>query len=240
MKLSVRNIFCLFFSLGLLSNSKSQSLHVGGLFPTIDHSGTLTNKLDYSIYYFGAFPMVNLPKTQDPYFHLLYLEQALTYKVTSAFSVTGSYVYQQENVLSSHAIHENRFYIQAKYKHPLNARINLTMRLRFDGRFINDGVSAKIPFTHRLRYLIGIDRPINKKLYFTAYEEAFFNTFKNASKVYGENWAYIALGKKINERNKLEAGILYVTWNVGSNNWFNQYYGQFTWISNLDFRKKKK
>ena len=67
----------------------------------------------------------------------------------------------------------------------------------------------------------------------------FFNTFKNAGAIYGENWAYTALGKRLNENNKIEAGILYVTWNIGNNNWFNQYYFQITWISHIDFRKKK-
>jgi hypothetical protein len=48
--------FLLFFSFG---SSMAQTAYVGGLFPTIDHLGKLTNKLDYSLYYFGAFPLVN-------------------------------------------------------------------------------------------------------------------------------------------------------------------------------------
>lgn len=43
-------------------NTKAQSTYVGGLFPTIDHSGTITKHLDYSFYYFGAFPLVNFNK----------------------------------------------------------------------------------------------------------------------------------------------------------------------------------
>ena len=100
-------------------------------------------------------------------------------------------------------------------------------------------MTNETPFTHRVRYLIGLDVPLNEKLYFTAYEEAFFNTFQNAGAVYGENWAYLAVGKKLNQKNKIEAGILYVTWNIGKANWFNQYYLQITWSSHLDFRKKK-
>ena len=46
-------VFC------LTASSKAQSTYVGGLFPTIDHSGTITKYLDYSFYYFGAFPLVN-------------------------------------------------------------------------------------------------------------------------------------------------------------------------------------
>ena len=220
---------------------KAQSTYVGGLFPAIDHSGTLTNKLDYSLYYFAAFPMVNFNKpnvSKDAYFNLLYLEQALTYKVSSKFSVTGSYLYQRANVVYDNYVNENRFYLQAKYKHSLK-KINFTHRLRFDGRFIKNRITNETPFTHRVRYLIGMDVPINDKLYFAAYEEVFFNTFSGANKVYGENWAYAGVGKKLNEKNKLELGVLYVTWNTGGTNWFNQYYVQLTWSSHLDIRKNK-
>lgn len=228
----------------ILSSSpilRAQSINVGGVFPTIDHSGTISSKLDYSLYYFAAFPLVNFDKpdvSKDSYFHLFYSEQALSYNVNSKFSLTGSYVYQRENVVYDNYVNENRFYVQAKYKHSIN-KVNLTHRLRFDGRYVHNRFTNETPFTHRVRYLIGMDVPINEKLYFTAYEEAFFNTFENAGSVYGENWAYAALGKKLNGRNKIEAGILYVTWNIGKQSWFNQYYFQLTWISHLDFRKKK-
>jgi hypothetical protein len=115
----------------------------------------------------------------------------------------------------------------------------LTHRLRFDGRFVQNRFTNETPFTHRVRYLIGMDVPINEKLYFTTYEEAFFNSFKNAGVVYGENWAYAALGKKLNKNNTIEAGILFVTWNIGNDEWFNQYYFQLTWISHLNFQKNK-
>ncbi len=236
-KIRLAILFPFFFSMLV----KSQSVSVGGLFPSIDHSGSLTNKLDYSLYYFAAFPLVNFKKpnvSKDAYFNLLYFEQALTYKLTSKFSLTGSYVYQRSNVVYDNYVNENRFYVQGKYKHSIK-KINLTHRLRFDGRFIQNRITNETPFTNRVRYLIGCDFPINENLYFTAYEEAFFNTFKNAGVFYGENWSYAAIGKKINDRNKVEAGILYITWNTGVNNWFNQYYFQVTWINHLDFRKRK-
>ncbi len=232
-------LFC-FFLLEAVSLT-SQNINVGGAFPTIDHSGSLTSKLDYSLYYFAAFPLINLKNpdlAKNPYFNLFYLEQALTYKLTDKFSLTGSYVYQRANVVYDNYVNENRFYVQAKYKHTIK-KVNLTHRLRFDGRFIHNRATNQTPFTHRVRYLIGMDTPINEKLYFTAYEETFFNTFKNPGAVYGENWAYAAIGKKLNKRNKIELGILYITWNIGNKNWFNQYYLQATWISHLDFTKNK-
>lgn len=225
----------LFLSVILLS----QNINVAGIFPTADHSGDLTNKLEYSLYYFAAFPLVNLDKPKmDAYFNLFYSEQALSYKITTKFSLTASYVYQRTNVVYDNYVNENRLYLQAKFKHAIG-KLNLMHRLRFDGRFIKNRITNETPFTHRLRYLIGMDTPLNEKLYFTAYEELFFNTFKNPGAVYGENWAYAALGKKLDSRNKIELGILYITWNIGNKNWFNQYYLQLTWINHLNFIKNK-
>ncbi len=220
---------------------KSQSVYVGGVFPTIDHSADISNKVGYGLYYFVAFPLVNFQKpniSKDANFLLFYSEQSLSYKLTDKLSITGSYVYQRSNVTVQNYVNENRFYVQTTYKHSLK-KVNLKYRLRFDGRFIKDRITNETPFTNRVRALVGFDVPINEKLYFAAYEEVFFNTFKNASAIYGENWAYAAIGKKINSSNKLEAGVLYITWNTGGNNWFNQYYAQVTWINYLDFRKKK-
>lgn len=234
----IRYMLCLYFLCSSASLS-AQNVDVAGVFPTIDHSGDLSRKLDYSLYYFAAFPLINLNKPgADAYFNLFYSEQALSYKLTPKFSLTGSYVYQRANVVYDNYENENRFYVQAKYKHSIS-KINLTHRLRFDGRFVENRFTNKTPFTHRLRYLIGIDAPINEALYFTAYEEVFFNTFRNAASVYGENWAYSALGKKINAKNKLELGLLYITWNIGTKSWFNQYYLQASWITHLDFTKTK-
>ena len=228
----------------LTAYAKSQSVYVGGAFPTIDHSGDLNNKLGYGLYYFAAFPLVNFNKpdvSKDANFLLFYSEQSLTYKLSSKFSLTGSYVYQRANAVYDNYVNENRFYIQAKYRHSFK-KLNLTQRVRFDGRFIQNRFTNEIPFTHRVRYLIGLDFPIKSKkdnLYVTLYEEMFCNTVSNANPVYEENWAYGALGIKLNEKNKIETGLLYVTWNTGANNWFNQCYLQLTWISHLNFKKKK-
>ncbi|MBS4027544.1 MAG: DUF2490 domain-containing protein [Ignavibacteriales bacterium] len=232
------------FLLFCIENTFAQSTFIGGLFPTIDHSGTITKNLDYSLYYFGAFPLVNFKNpdiSKDANFLLFYSEQALTFNVNKHLSFTGAYVYQRENVTKDNYSNENRVHIQTTYKHSVKT-VNLKHRLRFDNRFIHDNTTDKTSYTHRLRYLIGLDFPIKSKkdnLYFTAYEEAFFNTFKNASAVYGENWAYAAIGTKLNDNNKLETGLLYITWNTGGNNWFHQYYLQLTWVSHLDFTKPK-
>jgi hypothetical protein len=234
----------IFFNLFLILicfSSKSQYLNIGGLFPTIDHSGRINEKLDYGIYYFGAFPLINFNKlniSEYATFHLLYLEQSLTYKKSEKISFTGSYLYQKENVLKSNYVSENRVYFQTKYKQQFT-NFKLTHRFRFDARFVQNRMTNKSPFTGRLRYLIGFDKDLSEKYYFSAYEELFFNTMKNASPIYNENWAYLGIGKKLNEKNKLEIGLLYVTWNLSEKKWFNQFYAQVTWINQLDFNKNK-
>lgn len=230
-------IFCCTSKFGI-----TQNVNIGGVFPTIDHSGKLTKKLNYSLYYFGAFPIVNFKTpnlSNDGYFHLFYAEQAVSYQIKPKIILTGSYVYQRENVVYNNYVNENRFYIQAKYKHSFK-KLNLSHRVRFDARFIHNRVTNFTPFTHRIRYQLGFDIPINEKTYITAYEEVFFNSFKSSGPIYGENWGYVAFGKKLSEKNKIEAGLLYVTWNLGNSNWFNQYYIQFTWINSLNFSKKEK
>lgn len=232
----------LFLFSGLISMLPAQSVYVGGIFPTIDHSGSISQRLDYSLYYFGAFPLISLNKptiSENPNFLLFYSEQALTYTASPHLSFSGSYVYQRENVTQANYVNENRIHIQATLKHAFG-NSKLKHRLRLDNRFIQNRNTGKSPYTHRLRYLIGIDVPIKtlkNNLYFTAYEEAFFNTYENAPAVFGENWAYAALGLRLNKIHKIEIGPIYISWYTGNNSWFNQYYIQCTWISNLNLKK---
>lgn len=228
-----------------VGSASAQSSVAGGAFPTIDHSASITEKLEYGLYYFGAFPLLDFKSDEVKYksqFLLFYAEQGLTYNFNKKLSISGSYVFQQENVNQSNYINENRVHIQATYKH-INNGYNFKHRLRFDNRFVKNRLTGEIPYTHRLRYLFGSDFALKKKkdrLYFTFYEEAFFNTFKGAGSFFGENWAYAAIGMKINSKNKVETGPLYITWNTGNKSWFHQYYIQLTWISKLDFVKKVK
>jgi hypothetical protein len=36
-----------------------------------------------------------------------------------------------------------------------------------------------------------------------------------------------------------QLGPLFITWITSKNTWFNQIYGQVTWVSSLDFTKSK-
>lgn len=223
----------------------SQSKYVLGVFPTIDHTGLVNEKIKYNFYYFGAFPLLDLQSPDNKnvsQFLMLYLEQSVTYALNPKLNFTGSYVFQQSNVSSSAPTNENRFYIQSAYLHKaLSWR--LKHRLRWDARWIKNPFTSEVPFSHRLRYFIGMERAISQSkpsLYFTLYEELFFNTVKGANPVFEENWAYAAIGKNLNDRHKLEVGLLYITWVNGLDSWFNQFYFQFTWSSTLDWRKHPK
>jgi hypothetical protein len=242
--MTVKNIIFLvsLFSFQLIC---AQDLNQIGVFPTIDHSGTLTDKLEYSLYYFGAFNIKNsaingsLPPANLSF---VYAEQALTYSLSSNLSFTGSYVFEKVNPTKDNFRNENRFYLQMGYQYNLN-RTTLKHRLRFDGRFIQDRVTGDRPFTSRLRYKIGLETPLqkNNKVYLSLYNEFFFNLDKSAIAIYGEDWAYAAIGFKIDKNNKIEAGPLSIFGVYNKQNDFNRsYYLQLTWINHLDFRATKK
>ncbi len=224
--------------------TNAQSTNSIGLFPTIDHTGTLNKNFDYSIYYFGAFNLINSDLNgvkMPPNFFVLYAEQALTYKINKGLSFSGSYVYERQSPLKDNFRNENRFYLQSTYKYNLG-RATLKHRLRFDGRFIQNNVTNESPFTSRIRYLFGVNTPFNNslnKLYFTAYNEIFINTYRSSLSTYSENWAYAAVGIKTTKSSNFEVGPLYIFWvNNAWKDLNNFYYLQLTWITNVNLSHK--
>jgi hypothetical protein len=219
----------------------AQNTHILGVFPTIDHSGSLTEKWEYSLYYFGAFNLLDLnssKKSNDPHLGAFYAENALSYHLNKNFSVTGSYVYERQNVFQTSFRNENRFYVQATHKLPLKNSV-LKNRIRYDGRFIENRNDQTWPYTSRLRYLIGIKTPLKKeagKTYFAAYNELFFNTIKKTPFIYAENWAFAGFGYKLDRTNTIEAGPLYIFWvNNAKYQLTNFYYLQISWISHINY-----
>lgn len=91
-------------------------------------------------------------------------------------------------------------------------------------------------FNPRLRYLIGIDFPLNDKtLYLAAYNEFFLDTYQNRLATYSENWGFVGVGLNITKRTKIETGLLNINWvrNVDKD-WLNQFYWQFTLSQKLN------
>jgi len=227
-----------------LSVISAQHINIGGFFPTIDHSGSLNDKWEYSLYYFAAFNTINPSNyfIREPHTGILYSENAITYKLNKPFSITASYVYERQNAFRNSYRNENRFYLQATYKHFLN-KLTIKQRLRYDGRFIENRRDNAWPYTSRLRYLIGFGKDIGTaaKYYIAAYSEFFFNTFKASPFVYAENWAFAGVGYRFQKNNSLEVGPLYIFWvNNARYDLTNFYYLQLTWVSNISFKKDEK
>ena len=241
MKLSILTTIVL---LSVAIHSFGQNINHLGFFPTVDHSGTLSNKWSYGIYYFSAFNAVNDKiegKADSPGYFIFYAEQSLSYQVSKNLSFTGSYVFERLNPTKSNYRNENRIYFQTTYKPKVN-QTELKFRARYDARFIQDRETGERPYTSRVRALVGLSRPIgsNGKYYFSAYNEWFFNTFEDAAVVYGENWAYAGVGLKTNKLGAFEVGPLYIAWVTNKERDLqNFYYLQLTWITHLDLRKNK-
>ncbi len=236
-------IFSLVFAVLFVSEVQCQNINHYGLFPTIDHSGALSNGWSYSLYYFDAFNLTSdkVDNTADnPGYFLFYAEQAISYKASKKLSLTASYVFQKQEPLDKqNSVSENRFYLQATYKSPIG-KGELKNRLRYDGRFIEDKTTNTWPYTSRIRYQLGISYPLGDNFYFSAYNEMFFNTFKNPVAVYAENWAYAGIGIRTKSTGSWEIGPLYIFWvSNKSRDLLNFYYLQLTWITHLDFRKQK-
>lgn len=225
-------------------NVNAQNINHYGLFPTIDHSGRLSDKWSYSLYYFNAFNLVNDKvngTTDNSGYFIFYAEQAISYQLSKSFSLTGSYVYERQHpVDKDNYRNENRFYLQGTLRSQLN-RVQVRNRLRFDGRFIQDRVTLERPYTSRIRYLLGVTFPLSHEsnsFYFNAYNEMFFNTYENPVAIYAENWAYAGIGLKTKSAGSWEVGPLYIFWvNNSARDLLNFYYLQLTWITHLDFRK---
>ena len=238
-----RYIIVYLLLLGLVA--RAQRTQHYGLFPTIDHSGTLTNRLGYSLYYFGGVNLLNKRDdgAKEPSeFFVFYSEQALTYKLGKGFSVAGSYVYERQHPTGDNYRNEHRFYVQGTYTYNLG-KTSLKHRLRFDGRFIGDKISGKYPYTHRVRYLLGLSTPVSKehdRLYFSAYNEFFFNTYASSPVIYAEDWAYAGIGYRTRKAGNFEIGPLYMFWvnSGGRKDLTNFYYMQLTWATHIDFRRR--
>lgn len=233
------------FSIILLSFQFGFSQNHLGVFPTIDHSGELSSRWEYSLYYFGAINLKNSTVNsvaEKPNFFAFYSEQALTFKAKPKLSFTASYVYERQHPFASNYRNENRFYIQSTYKHAVK-RVALKHRIRFDGRFIQNRTTGETPFTSRIRYLIGVKFPLQKdndKFYFSAYNEFFFSTIKNPTTIYSENWAAANVGYNYSKNGAFELGPLYIFW-VNSKNFqvTNFAYLQLGWVTHFNFKKDK-
>jgi hypothetical protein len=220
---------------------QAQTNHSWGLFPTIDHSGQLSEKWSYYTYLFASFK----PYTNEIFgvesksrITSFYSEVGANYKLSNKLTATASYVYERQNPFEDYYRNENRLFQQLALINPVREWFNLKLRIRFDERFIQDPVTKQANFTHRIRLLTGFSKDLTENLYVFGYSELFLNTSSNFA--YNENWSALQIGRELNASNKIETGLLYIGWiNDNKGNWLHQYYLQLTWVSKLNFVKHK-
>ncbi len=232
-------MFSLLFVVLLFMKTASAQLNSVGVFPTIDLSGALAEKWSYNAYLFDAIRLSsNQEAESDARSRFAYVELGVSYAITDKLSFTGAYVYEWKNVSQQFraADYEHRFFQQLTLKLPYESVV-FKHRLRYDERFVHNKITDESPYTHRLRYLLGIAVPINEQFYLFGYSEMYFDTKSNFN--FNENWSALQLGYKLNKTNAIEAGLLYIGW-IGDRpqNNDNQYYLQLTWVSNVDFFSK--
>jgi hypothetical protein len=215
-----------------------------GVFPTFIADIKLAKKWEAGMYHFAAINSINpsgsLGNASNSEFLIGYLENSLTYKIKSNFSITGSYVYERLFPAQDIYRNEHRYFIQTTYANEVN-QVQFKYRLRMDYRHIEDRIIQDWNFSTRLRYLTGISGTFKKndRLYWFAYNEFFFNLFQQNGPLYAENWASIALGKKINNTLKGEIGPLSIFWINDFNQRNNLWYVQISLLVGFDFIKKK-
>lgn len=181
--LSYIAIFLMIF----FKHALAQNTSVIGFFPTIDHSGELSNRFSYNSYLFGAIKPYSSSEGAARALYI-YTESGLSYKITDKLSFTNSYVYERQQPFENNARNEHRLFQQLTLKLPFN-KFSLKQRIRFDERFIQNNQTNSFDFSHRLRYLLGGNFEFNDKWYLMTYSEFFFNTTKGAKFQFNENWS---------------------------------------------------
>ncbi len=232
----MRNLLLAVCGLLLLSALAAQTSTVAGLFPTVDLSGKMATRWDYTTYYFGAFPPVNLSQhagSEVADALLVYAEQGLAFTWKAPLTLGASYVFQLENLGQENRLREHRLHFEATARHAVG-KARMKHRVRFDNRFIHSYSTGSTDYKHRIRYLLGGEIPLGNDSYVAAYEEAFFTTHTTSLSRFSENWAAAAFGTRFPGNMGAEVGPLYIAWRTGPDAWLHQLYLQLTWKLYLD------
>lgn len=235
----VKKRLLLFYVLSICAmRSLAQDHHILGVFPTYNQNGKISGKLDYSIYSFLAIYLIEQTTRGFTYpskANAFYIELDVIYNLTDQWSGAASYTYERVNPFRDDYRNEHRIWFQAQHYKRSN-RFNLKNRLRYDLRYIENRSLNRTDFSPRLRYLAGVDFPLNSKsLYFAAYNEFFFDTFSERITTYSENWAFAGIGFNLSQKTKFETGPLVISWIRNTEkDWLHQYFLQLTLITQID------
>lgn len=236
-----KKIFIKFILLFCIKKLEAQNVTVAGLFPAVDLSGELSSRLSYNVFLFGVLKPYS---SREGASRLLFMntEAGLSYKITRNLSFTNSYVYELNQTFGPTPRNEHRLFQQLTLQMPIN-KSTIKHRLRFDERWIENTEIGRYEFSHRIRYLLGINQPLNEQWYLWSFAEVFFNTTIGENLRFEERWITTQLGYNLNQNNAIQLGYLFVGWvrDIQNNQkiWYNQHYLQATFISKLNFNKHK-
>lgn len=143
----------------------------------------------------------------------LLLRPGVNYEVNKFLLLTAGYGYAHTYAYSdlspkTPATNEHRLWQQAFFRYRAG-RAGLTTRVRFEERFLGSAVQPGFRHENRLRTWEQITIPINKRTYFTAYDEVWFYVKPYvSSSAFDQNRAYAALGYRFNPSWRVELGYM--------------------------------
>jgi hypothetical protein len=231
----------------LTSNVLGQNLTFYGLLPVFNQTGRISDKFNYNFFLsstFDAFKQttngISYPATDLQ----LYIQPSVIYVYSPNLNFSGSYTYQRNNPINENSTNEHRLWQQTIFSFNLD-KGKITNRFRFEERFIQNKSLNTYPLSTRLRYQIGLNRPLQGKtldqneFYLNAYNEFYFSLTGNKNATYSENWSYLGVGYDIGKLGRLELGYMFqvlVRNKVSDLRLLNL--AQIAWITNFNFKKK--
>lgn len=241
-RVPVRTLCAALFIASLTSMAVvAQDITYTGLMPALDHGARITDRFGYSMCAFDATKMGGTTPVLDPdepRSFMVSAELGITYRLNDRFAVTLAYLHQWMEPSIPAYRSEDRGYQQLAHTLPIG-RAELRQRLRYEERFVRAVESGTITTSQRLRYRIGVKRPVAPEhWYVLAQTELFLNTMEGLAFRMDENWTTVQVGYAFTKANALEVGPLYVGWYRNQQkDILHQYYLQLTWVSRLDLRR---
>jgi hypothetical protein len=155
-----------------------------------------------------------LPRGQQ-----LLLRPAVNYEVNDLLRLSAGYgfirTYRYGDFPLPNSFNEHRIWQQALLRYGTSQN-QWSTRIRLEQRFLDQAAQdigvPKYRFEDRIRILQQIRRPVTDSTYLTAYNEIWFYLPPyQASSRFDQNRAYAAVGRRVSERWRVEAGYLQQT-----------------------------
>ncbi len=129
-----------------------------------------------------------------------FIRVGLNFELGTRASLTGGYVHQYSETLSSTHVSENRLYEEVTLK---NKKLGISHRYRIEHRWINKLGNTNL--FHRFRYRIQFIRLFYKDIYLKFFDEFFINL---QDPLFNQNRLHLGIGYAFTQNFKLEMGYL--------------------------------